>query len=155
MNFILLNPIRTECTQEFVYGLEDSAMKYLIDSAETIEEDVCNIVLSHFAPEIYSKVDPTSDATNRNIKQIADALHIKGWWYGHAHNDEFVDDKKIGNYKAIVSRAQSLMLENGEHDEGSGNGFTLFKMYRENGKVVKISYYDGKNQKEEIYDKLF
>lgn len=155
LNFILLNPVRTKYNQEFVYGLEDDAMNYLFESAETIEEDVCNIVLSHFAPEIYSMVDPTSGATNRNIKQIADALHIKGWWCGHSHDDAFIDDQMVGNYKAVVSRSQSLMLENVERDEGSCNGFTLLKMYRENGKVVKISYYDEKNQREKVYDKLF
>lgn len=155
LNFILLNPVRTNSNKQFVYGLEDKDMKYLIQAAQNMEESVCNIVLSHFAPEKYSSIDPTSDSTSRNIRKIADSLQLKGWLYGHAHDNESIDDRKIGEHKVLVSRSQSLMLENGQHCDGSGNGFTLFKLYRENSKVVNISYYNEKKQREEDYKRLF
>lgn len=155
LNFILLNPVRTNYRKEFVYGLEDNDMKHLIEASGDMEKNMCNIVLSHFAPEKYSTIDPTSDSTSKNIREFADAFQLKGWFYGHAHDNESIDDRKIGENKVLVSRSQSLMLENGQHCEGSGNGFTLFKLYREEGKVVNISYYDERKQKEENYKRLF
>ncbi len=59
-----------------------------------------------------------------------------------AHGKEIIDDKMIGNHKVLVSRTRSLMLNNGQHCEGEGNGFTVFKLYRENNQVRKISFID-------------
>lgn len=155
LNFILLNPIRTKNNKEFEYGLSDSSMNYLIETSEGIGGDVCNVVLSHFAPEFYSMIDRTSDSTNINITEIVNALQIKGWFYGHAHDTEIIDDRMLGDHKVLFSRTRSLMLNNNQHCEGAGNGFTLFKIHRENGKVVNISYYNLTKQKEEFFERVF
>ena len=155
LNFILLNPIRTKADKKFEYGLSDNSMNYLIEASESISGDVCNIVLSHFAPEVYSMLDTTSDATNMNIAEIVNALQIKGWFYGHAHATENIDDRMLGNHKVLFSRTRSLMLNNNQHCEGAGNGFTLFKLERENGKVVNISYYDLDAKKEKSFKNVF
>lgn len=154
-NFILLNPVRTSSDKEFSYGLVDESMRELIESSEFIEESTCNIVLSHFAPEKYSVIDSTSDAMNGNIQEIADTLEIKGWFYGHAHGTESIDDRKVGENKVLCSRTETLMLKNTQHCEGAGNGFTLFKLSRKKGKVCDISYYDEKRKKEKKYSHLF
>lgn len=156
VNFVLLNPIRIGADKKFKYGLDDINMGYLLEIAEEIEEKkVCNIVLSHLAPDKYSMIDPSADVTNRNIRTIADELKIKGWFYGHAHEDEVIDDRKVGKYKVLLSRTRTLMLNNTQHCEGSGNGCTLFKLSRTKGKVVNISYYDESSQKEVSYNNLF
>lgn len=156
LNFVLLNPIRIGADKKFKYGLDDINMGYLLEIAEEIEEKkVCNIVLSHLAPDKYSMIDPSADVTNRNIRTIADELKIKGWFYGHAHEDEVIDDRKVGKYKVLLSRTRTLMLNNTQHCEGSGNGCTLFKLSRTKGKVVNISYYDEGSQKEVSYNNLF
>ncbi len=156
LNFIMLNPIRIGSNKKFNYGLVDANMGYLLDFAEDIaEKDVCNIVLSHLAPDKYSVIDPTSDATNRNIRNIADELKIKGWFYGHAHDDEVIDDRKIGRNKVLLSRTRTLMLNNSQHCEGAGNGWTLFKLSRNKGKIVDISYYDESSKTEISHTKLF
>ncbi len=156
LNFVLLNPIRTDVNKSFKYGIDDINIKYLLEIAEEIEEkNVCNIVLSHLAPEKYSMIDPSADVTNRNIRTIADELKIKGWFYGHAHEDEVIDDRKIGKNKVLLSRTRTLMLNNSQHCEGSGNGCTLFKLSRTNGKITDISYYDQNSSKEVSYKNLF
>lgn len=68
--------------------------------------------------KIIIPIDPTSDSTSKNIREFADAFQLKGWFYGHAHDNESIDDRKIGENKVLVSRSQSLMLENGQHCEG-------------------------------------
>lgn len=154
-NFILLNPIRTDFEKNFLYGLTDDDTQYLIKLSQDIDKDACNIVLSHIAPEKYSMIDSSADATDRDIKSVVNALNIKGWFYGHAHEDEFIDDKKVGSHKVLMSRTKSLMLENGQHCYGSGNGFTLFKLSRKNNKVTNISYYDENERKIVEYKHLF
>lgn len=156
LNFILLNPIRIGLDKEFKLELEDKDMQYLLKYAEDIsEEEICNIVISHFAPDRYSMKDPKSDSTNKDIRNIADALKIKGWFYGHAHDEESIDDRKVGQYKTLLSRTKTLMLNNVEHNEGTDNGFTIFKLYRKNNKVVNISYYDNGKKEEIFYENLF
>lgn len=155
LNFILINPIKTEFNKKFIYGMDDKDMKYLIELADYIDSNICNIVISHFAPEKYSMVDPTADATSRNIKSIINTLQVKGWFYGHAHEDEIIDDRKIGDHKVLISRTKSLMLENDQHCDESGNGFTLFRLDRDGGKVVNISYYDEKIKEIVSYENIF
>lgn len=155
LNFILLNPIKTGFDKKFEYGMADSDMKYLIEIADDMDKDVCNIVLSHFASEKYSMIDSTADVTNRNIKSIVNTLQVKGWFYGHAHEDESIDDKTVGDHKVLVSRTQSLMLENGQHCDESGNGFTIFRLDRKAGKVINISYYNEKKGKIVEYPNIF
>lgn len=77
-------------------------MKHLIEASGDMEKNMCNIVLSHFAPEKYSTIDPTSDSTSKNIREFADAFQLKGWFYGHAHDNESIDDRKIGENKVLV-----------------------------------------------------
>ena len=99
--------------------------------------------------------DKTSDAIDRNIKEISNALNLKGWFYGHAHEDDYIDDKMLGNHKVLHARSQSLMLENGQHCEESRNGFNLFKLTRNEGKVTNISYYDEVNKRVQDFPNLF
>lgn len=156
INFILLNPVKIDANKKFGYGLSDNHMKYLFEKGIDIgEKDVFNIVLSHLAAEKYSMIDSSADGTNKDIKSIVNELNIKGWFEGHAHDDAYIDDVKIGNHKVLVSRTEPLMLKNSEHCEDARNGFTIFKLNRENGKVVNISYYDQKKDKEISFKSLF
>lgn len=156
LNFIMLNPVRTGADKNFRYGLADADMSYLLEYAgEIAEKNVCNIILSHFAPEMYSKIDSTSDATNRDIGMIVDELRLKGWFYGHAHSNNAIDDRKVRKYKVLLSRTKSLMLKNDQHTEGEGNGWILFKLSRKNGKITNISYYDNERGEEVSYENLF
>lgn len=87
-------------------------MKFLIEAGSDMgEKGICNIVLSHLATDKYSMVDPTSDSTDRNIRDIVNELNIKGWFEGHAHDDARIDDILIGNHKVLVSRTEPLMLK--------------------------------------------
>lgn len=156
INFILLNPIKIDENKKFKYGLADSEMKYMLDIGGEVEgEEICNIVLSHLASEKYSMADSTADSTNRNIRDIVNELNIKGWFEGHAHDDAYIDDVRIGNHKVLVSRTEPLMLKNSGHCEGAKNGFTIFKLSRKKGKVVDISYYNESEDKEISYKNLF
>ena len=156
INFILLNPIKIDKDKKFTYGLSDSEMKNLLDAGNNMEEkEVFNIVLSHLAADKYSMVDPTADSTNRDVRSIVDELNIRGWFEGHAHDDAYIDDIQIGNHKVLISRTEPLMLKNSEHSEGAKNGFTIFKLYREKGKVVNISYFNEAKDKEISYKNLF
>lgn len=156
INFILLNPIKIDENMKFAYGISDGEMKHLLDIADDIgEKEVCNIVLSHLAADKYSMVDSTADNTNRDIESIINQLNIKGWLEGHAHDDAYIDDIRIGNHKVLVSRTEPLMLKNSEHCEGAKNGFTIFKLSREKGKVVNISYYNENDRREVSFSNLF
>jgi len=156
INFILLNPVKVNKDKKFTFGLSDSEMKYLLEAGSDMgEKEVCNIVLSHLAADKYSMVDPTADSTNRNIRDIIDELNIKGWFEGHAHDDAYIDDRCIGNHKVLVSRTEPLMLKSTERCEKAKNGFTIFKLHREKGKVVNISYFNEVSDEEVSYKNLF
>lgn len=156
INFILLNPIKINVDKKFEYGLSDDQLKYLFETGiDSKEKETFNIVLSHLASEKYSMIDSSADSTNKDIKSMVNELNIKGWLEGHAHDDAYIDDVKIGNHKVLVSRTEPLMLKNSEHCEGARNGFTIIKLYRENGKVINISYYDISKDKEVAFDSIF
>ncbi|MBD5540648.1 MAG: metallophosphoesterase [Lachnospiraceae bacterium] len=156
INFVLLNPIKIGKDKKFTYGLSDSEMKFLIETGSDMGENgICNIVLSHLATDKYSMVDPTSDSTDRNIRDIVDELNIKGWFEGHAHDDARIDDILIGNHKVLVSRTEPLMLRSTELCEKANNGFTIFKLHRKKGKVINISYFNEEKNKEISFENLF
>ena len=156
INFILLNPIKIGADKKFKYGLSDTELKYLVEVGNEMEgKEVCNIILSHLAADKYSMVDSSSSSTNKDIRSIVNELNIKGWFEGHAHDDAYIDDIRIGDHKVLISRTEPLMLKNKEHCEGGKNGFTVFKLSREKGKVVNISYYDENKEKEVEYRNLF
>lgn len=156
LNFVLLNPVKIDEDKKFKYGLSDNQMKYLFETGINIgEKEVFNIVLSHLAADKYSMIDSSADSTNKDIKSIINELNIKGWFEGHAHDDAYIDDVKIGDHKVLISRTEPLMLKNSEHCEGAQNGFTIFKIQREKGRVVGISYYDEKKDQEISFANLF
>lgn len=156
LNFILLNPIKIDENKKFKYGMEDKNMESLLEDMGDVEhKDLCNIVLSHLSAQMYNSHDPTSDNIVKELENIIDVLDVKGWFYGHSHDKRYFDDKTLGNHKVILSRTSSLMLNNTQHCEGAGNGFTVIKLERKAGKVVQISYYDDAKETRRNYDTPF
>lgn len=105
LNFILLNPIYTNKEQDFACNLDNSAIKTLIEGSLDMYENVCNIILSHFAPDKYGMKDKSSDVTDRNIKETSDTLNLRVWSYGYAHEDDYIVDKMLGTHKVLHSRS--------------------------------------------------
>ena len=156
MNFILLNPIKIDENKRFKYGLDDKSMECLLEDMSDVEhKESCNMVLSHLSAQMYNAKDPTSDNIAKELENIIDVLDVKGWFYGHSHDKRYFDDKTLGNHKVILSRTSSLMLNNTQHCEGAGNGFTVMKLYRKGGKVTQISYYDDIKETEKIFNTPF
>ena len=147
LGFILLNPVKVDFDKNFKYGLSDEHTQYLLRYANENNTEICNIVLSHFHPDRYHQIDRSADVANRTVKDVIDNLHVKGWFYGHAHDEQFIDDQRVASKKILLSRTQSLMLKNPGVNDGAKNGFTILRLHRENNKIIKIGYFDGEKEK--------
>lgn len=148
LNFVLLNPVRINKDKSFNYGMTDENMEKLLENFSDAEQhDMCNIVLSHLAPNMYNQIDSSSDSLHKDIENISNELSVKGWLYGHSHSKRYVTDMILGNHKVFMSRTSSLMLNNTQRCEDAQNGFTVIKLYRKNGKVTKFSYFDDEKEK--------
>lgn len=154
LDFILLNPIKIGKNKKFKYGISGKEWDFLLSNFMDEEsQERCNIVLSHLEATQYNLKDYTSDSLYKDMRNVINELGIKGWLYGHSHDERYVTTKELGKRDVFVSRTSSLMLKNSQHCEGATNGFTVIKLYRENGLVNKISYYNG--NKEKTYDSPF
>lgn len=142
INFILINSVFFSEDMKFKYRLTDEYIAKILAESKSINENACNIVVSHFAPDYINVEDPTSDATHHIMVRMVDAINAKVWLYGHAHSRPVFDDIQIGSKgnKTCLSRACALMLQSSGRCDDSSNGYTLINLQRKNGKVSEIQY---------------
>jgi len=142
VNFILLNSINFTGDMQHSYKMDDEYISGILKEARNMGPDVCNIVVSHVAPEKINAGDPTSTATNRVIKSLISAIKPKLWLFGHDHDGILIDDRRLGDgdEKTCLVRARALMLKSGGVCDDATSGYTLLNLIRRGSKVEEIKY---------------